>query len=151
MPAISTVLLSLAVILVAAKVAGHAASRLRQPPVLGELAAGLGLGNLTLVGFSALEFLKTEPTVDMLAQLGVVVLLFHIAIPATVRDMRTVGLSAFLVAVLGTMGSFALGWAVAAWLLPAAGAYTHTFVGATLTATSVGVTARVLEEVGQAQ
>jgi Kef-type K+ transport system membrane component KefB len=62
--------------------------------------------------------------------------------------MRRVGASALLAAALGVAGSFVLGWAVAAWLLPAAGSFTHAFVGAAITATSVGITARVLKELG---
>ena len=52
---IATLILSLAIILVAAKVGGHFAVRMRQPPVLGELAAGVVIGNLTFAGFAGLE------------------------------------------------------------------------------------------------
>jgi len=146
---ISALLLSLAIILPAAKVAGHLASRLKQPPVLGELLAGALIGNLPLIGFSALDFLKTDPGVELLAQLGVVLLLFRVGLPTTIRDMRKVGLSAVLTALLGTTGSFLFGWGMAVWLLPSARSYTHLFIGASLMATSVGITARVLTELGQ--
>src|SRR6185437_11329362 len=59
-------ILSLAVILVGAKLGGHVAARIRQPPVLGELLVGVVLGNLTLFGFHGLDFLKTSPSVAML-------------------------------------------------------------------------------------
>lgn len=52
---------------------------------------------------------------------------------------------------LGTIGSFALGWGVAAWLVPEAGTYAHVFLGATVTATSVGITARVFKDLGRAR
>jgi Kef-type K+ transport system membrane component KefB len=65
--------------------------------------------------------------------------------------MLKVGLSSFLVATLGVTGPFVLGWLVGTWLLPGASVYTHVFLGATLTATSVGITARVLKDLGRSQ
>ena len=56
-----------------------------------------------------------------------------------------------LLAAIGVILPFGLGWAVSAWLLPSAGAYVHAFVGATLTATSVGITARVLRDLHVSQ
>lgn len=146
---IGPLILSLAVILTAAKLGGHIASRMSQPPVLGELIAGVVLGNLMLVGVPALEYLKTDPAVDVLARLGVIVLLFQVGLEATVAQMMKVGLSSLLVATLGVIGPFILGWGVGAWLLPAAGVYAHIFLGATLTATSVGITARVLKDLNR--
>ncbi len=148
---VARLVLSLAVILVAAKLGGHVAARLSQPPVLGELAAGLIVGNLGLVGFSGFNYLKTDPAIDILAQLGVVLLLFQVGLESTVSQMLKVGFSSFLVATLGVMGPFALGWGVGAWLLPGESVYAHVFLGATLTATSVGITARVLKDLGKAQ
>ena len=148
---IASLLLSLAIILVAAKIGGHLAARCGQPPVLGELVAGVVLGNLALAGFSALDYLKTDAALDMLSQLGVILLLFQVGLESTVAQMLKVGLSSLLVATLGVVAPFALGWAVGAWLLPAASVYVHIFLGATLTATSVGITARVLKDLGRSQ
>jgi Kef-type K+ transport system membrane component KefB len=103
------------------------------------------------VGFSGLSYLKDDPAIDMLARLGVVLLLFQVGLESTVAQMMRVGLSSFLVATLGVIGPFVLGWGVAAWLLPSAGVYAHIFLGATLTATSVGITARVLKDLGRSQ
>jgi Kef-type K+ transport system membrane component KefB len=148
---IASLLLSLAIVLISAKVGGHVAARIRQPPVLGELAAGLVLGNLTLVGYSGLDYLKIDPSLDMLSRLGVIILLFQVGLGSTVAQMRRVGLSSFLVAALGVAGPFVLGWGIGSWLLPGAGLYAHLFLGATLTATSVGITARVLKDLGMSQ
>jgi Kef-type K+ transport system membrane component KefB len=148
---IANLILSLAIILVAAKISGHFAARFGQPAVLGELAAGVLLGNLTLVGFGGLEYLKTDTSIDMLAQLGVILLLFQVGLESTVGQMLKVGLSSLLVATMGVVGPFALGWGVGALLIPEAGAYAHIFLGATLTATSVGITARVLKDLGLSQ
>ncbi len=149
---IASLILSLAIILVAAKVGGHFATRIGQPPVLGELAAGLVIGNVTLLaGYSGLEHLKTDASIDMLSRLGVILLLFQIGLESTVAQMRKVGPSAFVVATIGVVGPFILGWSVGAWLLPGASIYTHIFLGAALTATSVGITARVLKDLGRSQ
>ena len=147
---VAPLLLALAVILIAAKLGGELAARVGQPAVLGELAFGVLLGNLRFVGLGAFEHLKTDPMVDMIARLGVIILLFAVGLGSTVGQMLAVGLSSLLVATVGVIAPFALGWGVGALLLPEAGAYVHCFLGATLTATSVGITARVLQDLGKA-
>ena len=140
--------LALALILVTAKVGGEIATRLGQPAVLGELVVGVIIGNLVLVGYAGLDYLKTDRLVDIFARLGVIVLLFEVGLGSTVREMLSVGRAAFLVACVGVVAPFALGWVVGAWFLPTAGGYAHAFLGATLSATSVGITARVLKDLG---
>lgn len=144
-----SLILSLAIILITAKLGGHAAAKMGQPPVLGELVAGVVLGNLALAGFSGFEHLKTDSAIAVLAELGVILLLFQVGLEATVAQMMKVGLSSLLVATLGVVGPFVLGWGVGAWLLPSASIYAHIFLGATLTATSVGITARVLKDLNR--
>lgn len=145
------VVLALAIILAAAKLGGDLATRAGQPPVLGELVVGLLLGNLDLAGVSWFSALKGDATINILAQLGVIILLFEIGLESTVRDMMKVGLPSLLVGVLGVVTPFALGWGVGALLLPNHSVYVHVFLGATLTATSVGITARVLKDLGRSQ
>lgn len=139
-------LLSLSIVLGAAKVAGWLSTRLGQPAVLGELIAGILIGNLWIFGFYGLDWLRDDPTLSILAELGVIVLLFEVGLESTVDRMRRVGASAFLVALIGVVTPFALGWAAGAWLLPDSSPYVHAFLGAVLTATSVGITARVLKD-----
>lgn len=146
-----SVVLALTVVLGAAKLAGHLAVRLGQPAVLGELIAGVILGNAVLVGIRWFEGFPQDPGIELLAELGVVILLFEVGLESTVRDMLKVGLSSLLVALLGLATPFALGWAVGAWLLPHQSTYVHAFLGATLTATSVGITARVLGDLGKSK
>jgi len=148
---VGPVVLALAVILAAAKLAGHLATRLGQPAVLGELVAGVVLGNLDLAGIGWFSAIKTDTTVDILARLGVVILLFEVGLESTVRDMMRVGTVSLVVAILGVAAPFALGWIVGAWILPDRSVYVHVFLGATLTATSVGITARVLRDLGRSQ
>lgn len=85
----------------------------------------------------------------MLARIGVLILLFEVGLESTVRDMLKVGGPSVAVALLGVAAPFALGWSVSALLLPDRSVYVHAFIGATLTATSVGITARVLRDLGR--
>lgn len=143
---IATTVLALALILVAAKLGGHLASLVKQPPVLGELLAGVVLGNL---GLGFIQHLRADPAIDTLSRLGVILLLFQVGLESTIDQMMRVGASSLVVATLGVVGPMALGWGVGAWLLPDAGLYAHAFLGATLAATSVGITARVLKDLGK--
>ncbi len=143
------VLLGLVVVLVAAKLGGELFERIGQPAVLGELIVGMVLGNLALLGFGGFGFLATDPGLEILAQLGVILLLFQVGLESNVQEMLSVGWSSLLVAILGVVAPFFLGWGVAAWMLPEEELLTHLFIGATLCATSVGITARVLADLGK--
>lgn len=148
---VAPVILALAVILAGAKLGGDLAVRVGQPAVLGELVAGVLLGNAHLAGVPWFQGIAANATIDVLAQLGVLILLFEVGLESTVREMMKVGLPSLLVAVLGVVTPFALGWGVGAWLLPGHSPYAHAFLGATLTATSVGITARVLGDLGKSR
>ncbi|HEX4632894.1 MAG TPA: cation:proton antiporter [Gemmatimonadales bacterium] len=145
------VLAAVALFLSAAWIGGHLAARVGQPRVLGELVAGVLLGNLGHLGLHVLEAAPGNPVLEALAQLGVLLLLFQVGLETTFRDLRKVGGVATMVAVTGVVAPFLLGWGVGAWLLPGHSSYTYAFLGATLTATSVGITARVLSDLGAAQ
>jgi Kef-type K+ transport system membrane component KefB len=147
------VVLGLGLILVLAKIGGDLATRARQPAVLGELVVGVVLGNLTLVSEAVVgrpleyfQVLAANPNIDMLARIGVIILLFEVGLESTVGQMMKVGWSALMVATVGVVTPFVLGWVVSAWLRPDLSVYVHVFIGATLTATSVGITARVLKD-----
>jgi Kef-type K+ transport system membrane component KefB len=149
--ALAPVVLALAVVLAVAKLGGDAAERIGQPAVLGELVVGVLVGNLTLLGVDWFQFITANATIGVLAQLGAVILLFEVGLESTVRDMMQVGFRSLVVAVLGVVAPWALGWWVGALLLPDHSVYVHAFLGAVLTATSVGITARVLKDLGHAQ
>jgi Kef-type K+ transport system membrane component KefB len=144
---VSRVVASIALILVAAKLGGDIATRLRQPSVLGELVAGVVLGSLP---FSFLEGLRTDASVDMLARIGVLVLLFDVGLDSTVRDVMRVGVASARVALLGTVGTLLCGWVAARLAMPGSGTVVQLFVAAAITATSIGVSARVLKDTGNA-
>ena len=146
---VTPVLLGLVIMLLAAKLGGEVAERVHQPAVLGELIAGVILGNLVLFGFHGLDFLATNEGIAIIAEIGVVLLLFEVGLESNVREMMSVGTSSLLVALLGVVAPFFLGWGVSAWMLPDEELLVHLFIGATLCATSVGITARVLTDLGK--
>jgi len=143
---VARVLLALILILLGAKLGGEVFERARQPAVLGELLVGTILGNLSLLGFHGLDFLKNEELLALLGEIGVILLLFEVGLESDIAEMRAVGLSAFSVAMAGVIAPFLLGWGASAWLLPRAHPFVHIYVGAVLCATSVGITARVLRD-----
>ncbi len=145
--------LTLAAILVAAKLLGELAERVGQPAVLGELLAGV------LLGGSVLGIVPTAgamgEVVHVLAELGVVLLLFEIGLETDLREMFRAGPASLAVATVGVVLPFFFGFLYWAYVPHAAsGSSTDLttaaiFVGATLTATSVGITARVLSDLRQ--
>ncbi|HET6854024.1 MAG TPA: cation:proton antiporter [Pyrinomonadaceae bacterium] len=143
------VLIGVAIMLVVAKLGGEIFERLRQPGVLGELFGGILLGNLVIFGLSWAEPLKTSTTIGALAELGVIILLFEVGLESDLKEMLEVGWSSLLVAVLGVIAPFFLGWAVSAYFIPDEPQLAHIFIGATLCATSVGITARVFKDLGK--
>ncbi|MFO0725695.1 MAG: cation:proton antiporter [Myxococcota bacterium] len=148
---IATTLPWLALILIIAKLGGDLAMRIGQPAVLGELAIGIVVGNAHLLGFHGLEALGHDPAIALLAELGVIILLFEVGLESTVGEMMKVGASSFVVAVVGVVTPMALGFGVGHLLLPQHSAYVHLFLGAALSATSVGITARVMKDLGKSQ
>jgi len=143
------VLIGVAIMLVLAKAGGEIFERAGQSAVLGELCAGIVLGNLVIFGFNWAEPLKTNETIAALAELGVIILLFEVGLESDLKEMVEVGWSSLLVAVLGVTAPFFLGWAVSAYFIPGEARLAHIFIGATLCATSVGITARVFKDLGK--
>jgi Kef-type K+ transport system membrane component KefB len=137
--------LAIAVILLTAKLGGDLASRSRQPSVLGELIAGVALGSLP---FAFFRELRTDPGLDTLARLGVLVLLFEVGLESTVRDVLQVGVASARVALVGSLGTLACGWIAARLVMPSASSLAQMFIAAAMTATSVGISARVLKDSG---
>ncbi|MBE9169791.1 cation:proton antiporter [Pleurocapsales cyanobacterium LEGE 06147] len=170
------VLLSLVVIYFASKLGGEICSRINLPPVLGELVGGvlIGVSAFRLLvfpdsGCSAddsliISFLQNtadlapemtesvfaaqSEVISLLAELGVIILLFEIGLESDLKELIRVGPQAAIVAVVGVIAPFAAGTAGLVYLfnVPAIPAI---FAGAALTATSIGITAKVLAELGQ--
>jgi len=143
-------ILVLSLIIVAAKLGGEVLGRLGQPPVLGELLMGVLLGNLSLFGITALEPLRDNSMLRVVAEIGAILLLFEVGVESDLFQLLAVGWSSLVVATLGVILPMIFGYLVSSYLLPDASWLTHLFVGGTLTATSVGITARVLKDLGKA-
>ncbi len=160
MTAVVELFAQLLIIFVAAKLAGELFLRLRQPAVIGEILAGILIGPfaLGLVGRPGPELLHlfhddgaaaregVTLVLETIAELGVVVLLFFVGLETRLSDLLRVGLRSLVVAVLGVLAPFAGG----TLLMLALGypSIESVFVGTVLVATSVGITARVLRDVG---
>lgn len=167
---VTPVLLALAVILGVARLGGELFERIGQPAVLGELLAGVLLGNLVLLNpaWSFFEPLRASVVVvpwavvvDAIARIGVILLLFEVGLESTVAEMRKVGASSLLVALAGVVVPFILGYLASSLFVTEVPAdilalsptfdivNIHLFIGAILCATSVGITARVLRDLGR--
>ncbi len=138
----SDLLAVLVAIGIGTRVLGIVAQRLGQPAVLGELIAGI------ILGPSLLGVLNPgDPIISAFAELGVLILLFTIGIETNIRSLARVGGAAGAVAMVGVILPFGLGYAAASWL--GLGTMVSVVCGATLTATSVGISARVLSDLGR--
>ncbi|NCT66990.1 MAG: cation:proton antiporter [Rhodanobacteraceae bacterium] len=139
------ILLTLFAIFVAAQVGAEIAQRLRLPGVVGEIVAGAAIGPSAL-GWIRPEQIASGTPLDVLAEIGVVLLLFAVGLETRLDDLKKVGKSAFLVGVLGVIVPFALG---ALWAHGNGFEWAKSmFIAAAFVATSAGITARVLQELG---
>jgi Kef-type K+ transport system membrane component KefB len=131
-------------VLLAARVLGELAARFRIPPVIGELAAGV------LLGPSLLGWLAPDDTMKLLAEIGILLLLFEVGVETDVARLARTGIKPFLVAAFGFLAPFVFGFALAQFVfkLPL---LVSLFIGGTLTATSIGITVRVLVDLGKQQ
>ncbi|WP_446383791.1 cation:proton antiporter [Coleofasciculus chthonoplastes] len=170
------VLLSLVIIYLASKVGGELSKAVDLPPVLGELVGGVvvGVSALHLLVFpesgavaadsllmkllqwigdlspeAVISVFETQSeVVSVLAEIGVIILLFEIGLESDLRDLKEVGYQAAIVAVVGVVAPFAAGTAGLMFFFNVA-AIPAIFAGAALTATSIGITSKVLSELGR--
>ena len=134
---IGPALLALAIALPLARAFGKLAARFGQPPVLGELCAGLLLSTLPF---------EPGPTLQLLAEIGAAVLLFEAGLDSDPHELARAGLASTLVACAGVIAPTLLGALAAHLFLPQASPIACLFIGGTLSATSVGITVRVLRD-----
>ncbi len=173
---LGAVLLSLVVVYFASKLGGEICTRIDLPPVLGELVGGVivGVSALNLLVFPGagedgsgsmiMAFLQMtghltpeavsyvfhaqSEVISILAEIGVVILLFEIGLESDLKELLRVGIQSTVVAVVGVVVPFALGTA-GLMLIFGVPAVPAIFAGAALTATSIGITAKVLSELGK--
>jgi len=136
--------LFLAIILISARVFSETVARFGIPSVIGELLAGL------LIGPSLLGWVSPDTTMKLLAEIGIILLLFEVGMDTDLSRLARSGSKPVIVALIGFILPFALGYGVSAWVfgLPE---LTSLFIGGTLTATSIGITVRVLDDLGKRQ
>jgi Kef-type K+ transport system membrane component KefB len=143
-------LLWLALILMSARLFAPIAQRIGFPAVLGELLLGVALGNLGLFGLHYFDAIARDPIIAFMAELGVIVLLLQIGLETRLADLLKVGGRAAAVGTFGIAAPFLLGaFVVGPWLLPGLDQNAYLFLGATLSATSVGITGRVFRDLGR--
>jgi Kef-type K+ transport system membrane component KefB len=133
-----------AIVLIAARVFSETAARFGIPAVIGELLAGL------MVGPSLLGWVSPDATMKLLAEIGIILLLFEVGMDTDLRRLASSGAKPVIVAVVGFLLPFFLGYGVSAWLFDLS-LLTSLFIGGTLTATSIGITVRVLDDLKKRQ
>ena len=144
----SDILFTLFIVFVAAQIGGEIAQRLKLPGVVGEIAAGCVIGP-SLLGWITPEQTATGTPLDVLAEIGVVLLLFSVGLETRLEDLKKVGKVAFLVGVLGVLVPFGMG---SVWAHGSGFDWDKSlFVAAAFVATSAGITARVLQELNALQ
>ncbi len=134
--------LTLAIILIAARLFAEIAGRHGVPSVIGELLAGL------LIGPSLLGWVSPDTTMALLAEIGIILLLFEVGMDTDLFRLAKSGIKPIVVAVVGFALPFALGYAVCRWGFGLSN-LVSLFIGGTLTATSIGITVRVLDDLGK--
>jgi len=139
-----TFFLYLLTILLAARLMAEIAVRLKTPSVIGELAAGVVLGP------SLLGWLEPNEVLKLLAEIGIILLLFEVGLETDVRRLVNTGQKSFVVAIGGFFAPFALGFSLGFWIFDFS-LLVSLFIGGTLTATSIGITVRVLSDLKRQQ
>jgi len=134
--------LYLAIVLIAARLFSEIAGRHGIPPVIGELLAGL------LIGSSLLGWISADDTMKLLAEIGIILLLFEVGMDTDLLRLARSGIKPVVVAVVGFTLPFVLGYAVCRWGFGLDN-LVSLFIGGTLTATSIGITVRVLDDLGK--
>ena len=134
-----TFFLVLLTILLAARILGELTARLKAPPVIGELLAGI------LLGPSLLGWIEPTTVIKLLAEIGIILLLFEVGLETDVMRLVKTGAKPVIVAMAGFLLPFLFGYGVSHYLFDQS-LLVSLFVGGTLTATSIGITVRVLTD-----
>lgn len=135
--------LMLAIVLIAGKL-GNFVEKFGQPAVIGELLAGILLAGIGYAGWGLVGDIGASQTISFLASFGAVLLLFSIGLESNIHEMKKVGPSALMVALIGVIAPFVLGaFVLGPFFFGGESSNAHLFLGASLVATSVGITASV--------
>jgi Kef-type K+ transport system membrane component KefB len=136
---IHTFLIQLVLILISARVVGEVAAYFKAPSVIGELVAGI------LIGPSVLALVEINPPIQLLAEIGIILLLFEVGLETDVGKLTASGGKACIVAIVGVILPFLLGFGISYYIFGFS-TLASLFIGSTLTATSIGITLRVMQD-----
>ena len=135
-------LLQIAAILIASRVFAEIANSLGAPSIIGELAAGV------ILGPSVLGWVTPNQAISLLAEIGIILLLFEVGLETDIHHLARAGKRALVIAVAGFVFPFILGFAVSRYVFDLS-LLVSLFVGGTLTATSIGITVRILADINR--
>lgn len=135
-------LIQLVLILFSARLVGEIAAYFQAPSVIGELLAGV------IIGPSLLGWIEISPQIHLLAQIGIILLLFEVGIETDISRLTSAGLKALVVAIAGVVFPLVLGFSVSYYVFEFS-LLASLFIGCTLTATSIGITLRVLRDLNK--
>jgi Kef-type K+ transport system membrane component KefB len=149
---IGPILIMLVVLLILARIGSRIFAKFGTPGLIGEIIIGVVIANLTIGDWSFLSMLDIQmdpanenyEVLELFAELGVIFLLFSVGLETRVSDLMSVGKAAMLVATLGVIVPFVLGFAVIE--VTGDGLNAALFMAAAMVATSVGITARVIKD-----
>ena len=139
---IHILLVQIAAILLAARICGEIALRLKAPPIIGELCAGI------ILGPSLFGWISPNEILNFLAEIGIILLLFEVGLETDLERLVKAGPKAVVVAIAGFVLPFVLGASCSYWFFGLS-PMVSLFIGGTLTATSIGITIRVLSDLGR--
>lgn len=136
--------LYLLVILLTARVFAELATWLQAPSVIGELLAGVVLGP------SLMGWIEPVETIRLMAEIGIILLLFEVGLGTDLKRLASTGIKSLVVAMVGFVMPLVLGFALSYWVFGLS-LLLSLFIGGTLTATSIGITVRVLTDLKRQQ
>jgi Kef-type K+ transport system membrane component KefB len=136
--------LTLLIILLTARIFAELATRLQAPSVIGELFAGV------ILGPSLLGWIEPYEAIKLMAEIGIILLLFEVGLETDVKRLVSTGIKSLVVAMVGFVLPLVLGFSLGYWVFNQP-LLVSLFIGGTLTATSIGITVRVLSDLKRQQ
>ena len=139
---VSTFFIHITIILLSARILGEIAAYLSVPSVIGELMAGI------ILGPSLLSLIEPTDVIKLLAEIGIILLLFEVGLETDIMRLMKTGVNSTVIALFGVAAPFVFGFCVSYYIFELQ-LLTSLFVGGTLTATSIGITVRILTDLSK--
>lgn len=138
----STFFIHITIILLSARILGEMAAYMSIPSVIGELMAGV------ILGPSLLHLIEPQEVIKLLAEIGIILLLFEVGLETDIMRLMKTGINSIIVAFFGVVTPFVFGFCISHYIFELQ-LLTSLFVGGTLTATSIGITVRILTDMAR--